>query len=95
MVVWTFSPNVWHPKFISVLICGIVAVVVGQEVNVGEIFMDASYHLDFSSSFYNDLSYYFANVDPEGEALPDFQHPVLVKNIMVLYLQSPSDICLP
>ena len=73
MVVWSFSPNsVWHPILISVLISGFaVVVVVGQEGNVGEIFMDASYHIDFSSSFYNDLSYYFANVDPEGEALPE------------------------
>jgi len=64
MVVWSLSSNVWHPVLVTV--AAAVVVVVGQEANVGEIFMDSSYHIDFSSSFYNDLSYYFANVDPEG-----------------------------
>jgi hypothetical protein len=40
----------------------------GYEVNIGEIFMDATINVDFSSSFYNDIRFFFPNFNPEGES---------------------------
>jgi hypothetical protein len=61
---------------------------------VAEIFMDSTYHIDFSSSFYNDLSYFFANVDPEGKVLPDsknrdFGEKLIVNQLKILRCHEP------
>jgi len=54
---------------------------------VAEIFMDSTYHIDFSSSFYNDLSYFFANVDPEGKVLPDSKNRDFGEKLIVNQLK--------
>ena len=63
-------------KFKLILILFVAPFLIeAQEGNVAEIFMDTSYNLDFGSSLYNDLSYFFANVSPDGNYCQHCENP--------------------
>jgi len=34
--------------------------------SMGQFFLESSIHVDFASSFYNNLKFYFPDFDPEG-----------------------------
>ena len=56
---WTFSSILLLPDVVRS----------APDIVVGEIFLDASTHVDFGSSFYNDIKFFFPNFNPEGDFL--------------------------
>ena len=65
----TCTLRTFHFLFVKLLLLALLIshARCGPETNIGEIFLDATIHSDFGSSFYNDIKFFFPNFNPQGK----------------------------